>query len=57
MRIKSFLLILSCVITLSLLLIILGPAGQQNDSFKNIVSQTHQQLREIQVRVCFLILN
>lgn len=33
----------------SVLLILFSPAGQQNDSLKNIVSQTHQQLRVFQV--------
>lgn len=46
MRTKNFLIILSCVVTISLLLILLGPTGQQNDSIKNIVSQN---LRDFQV--------
>lgn len=48
MRTKHFLLILIGVITTSVLLILLGPAGQQNDSIKNIMSQTHEQLRNLQ---------
>lgn len=48
MRTKHFLLILITVIATSVLLILLGPAGQQNDSIKNIVSQTHEQLRNLQ---------
>lgn len=48
MRTKHFLLILISVITTSILLILLGPAGQQNDSIKNIMSQTHEQLRNLQ---------
>lgn len=35
------------VIGTSILLILLGPAGQQNDSIKSIVSQTHEQLRNL----------
>lgn len=48
MRTKNCLLILCFVIFTSLILIILGPAGQQNDSLKNIVTQTHQQIKEFQ---------
>ncbi|XP_055541237.1 uncharacterized protein LOC129727428 [Wyeomyia smithii] len=47
MRTKHFLLVLFTVIGTSLLLILLGPAGQQNDSIKSIVSQTHEQLRNL----------
>ncbi|XP_058814868.1 uncharacterized protein LOC131678646 [Topomyia yanbarensis] len=47
MRTKHFLLVLVAVIGTSLLLILLGPAGQQNDSIKSIVSQTHEQLRNL----------
>lgn len=49
MRTKNFLIILCCVVLTSLFLILFSPAGQQNDSFKNIVSQTHQQLKEFHV--------
>ncbi|XP_040166972.1 uncharacterized protein LOC120902351 [Anopheles arabiensis] len=45
MRTKPFLLILTCVLMTTFLLILFGSAGQQNDSLKNIVSQTHQQFR------------
>lgn len=48
MRTKHFLLLLCAVIGTSLLFILFGPAGQQNDSIKNIVSQTHEQLRNLQ---------
>ncbi|XP_055374418.1 uncharacterized protein LOC129607420 [Condylostylus longicornis] len=48
MRTKNFIIILCCVVLTSFIFIILGPAGQQNDSIKNIVTQTHQQLRELQ---------
>ncbi|XP_029708955.1 uncharacterized protein LOC109419957 [Aedes albopictus] len=48
MRTKHFLLLLFAVIGTSLLFILFGPAGQQNDSIKNIVSQTHEQLRNLQ---------
>uniref|UniRef100_U5ESF9 Putative secreted protein n=1 Tax=Corethrella appendiculata TaxID=1370023 RepID=U5ESF9_9DIPT len=47
MRTKHFLLGLCIVIGTSLFLI-LGPAGQQNDSLKNIVTQTHQHLKDFQ---------
>ncbi|XP_058126466.1 uncharacterized protein LOC131291362 [Anopheles ziemanni] len=45
MRTKPFLVILTCVLMTTFLLILFGSAGQQNDSLKNIVSQTHQHLR------------
>lgn len=53
MRTKNFVLILVCVVLTSFIFIILGPAGQQNDSLKNIVTQTHQQLNKLQVSLCF----
>ncbi|XP_055596646.1 uncharacterized protein LOC129746793 [Uranotaenia lowii] len=48
MRTKHFLLILFTVVSTTILLILLGPAGQQNDSIKSIVSQTHERLRNLQ---------
>lgn len=45
MRTKNFLIFLVLVIVTSLLFIILGPATEQNDSIKSIVSQTHQQIK------------
>uniref|UniRef100_A0A1B0CQ33 Uncharacterized protein n=1 Tax=Lutzomyia longipalpis TaxID=7200 RepID=A0A1B0CQ33_LUTLO len=53
MRTKNFLIILCCVIATSLVLIILGPTGQQNQSIKDIIDGTHQQFREFkeQLRV------
>ncbi|XP_052867850.1 uncharacterized protein LOC128273836 [Anopheles cruzii] len=45
MRTKPFLLILTCVVMTTFLLILFSSAGQQNDSLKSIVSQTHQQFR------------
>lgn len=55
MKIKNFIVILAGFITISVLTIIWGLNGQQNDSIKNIVSQTQQHLMEIQVRSFFLI--
>uniref|UniRef100_A0A1L8DCU3 Uncharacterized protein n=1 Tax=Nyssomyia neivai TaxID=330878 RepID=A0A1L8DCU3_9DIPT len=53
MRTKNFLIILCCVIATSLVLIILGPTGQQNQSIKDIIDGTHQQFKELkeQLRV------
>lgn len=48
MRTKNLVLILCCIVLTSLIFIILGPAGQQNDSLKNIVTQTHQQFNKLQ---------
>lgn len=48
MRTKNFLIFLILVIVTSLLFIILGPATEQNDSIKSIVSQTHQQIKVLQ---------
>uniref|UniRef100_A0A2M4DQL6 Secreted protein n=1 Tax=Anopheles darlingi TaxID=43151 RepID=A0A2M4DQL6_ANODA len=47
MRTKPFLLLLTCVVMTTFLLILFGSAGQQNESLKNIVSQTHQQFRNL----------
>lgn len=44
MRTKHFILILAGVIGTSVLFILFGPAGQQNDSIKSIVSHTPEQL-------------
>lgn len=49
MRTKNFLLILLCIVITSVLLIMISPTGQQNDSFNNIVTQTHQHLKDLQV--------
>lgn len=49
MRTKSFLIGLCGVVLTSALLILFSSAGQQNENLKNIVSQTHQQIREFQV--------
>ncbi|KAJ6641409.1 hypothetical protein Bhyg_06348, partial [Pseudolycoriella hygida] len=48
MRTKSFLIGLCGVVITSALLILFSSAGQQNENLKNIVSQTHQQIREFQ---------
>lgn len=49
MRTKHLILILIGVIIATLVFIVFGPAGEPNDSFKHIVVQTHQQLKEFQV--------
>lgn len=51
MRTKNFLIILCCVVLTSLLLLLFSPAGQHNDSFNSLMSQTHQQLQEFHVSV------
>ncbi|XP_017078914.1 uncharacterized protein LOC108113006 [Drosophila eugracilis] len=48
MRTKHLILILIGVIIATIVFIAFGPAGEPNDSFKNIVVQTHQQLKEFQ---------
>ncbi|XP_053962877.1 uncharacterized protein LOC128866295 isoform X2 [Anastrepha ludens] len=48
MRTKHLILILCCIITTTIFFIILGPAGEPNDSLKNIVTHTHQQLNKLQ---------
>ncbi|EDW08147.1 uncharacterized protein LOC6578297 [Drosophila mojavensis] len=48
MRTKHLILILIGVIIATLVFIVFGPAGEPNDSFKHIVVQTHQQLKEFQ---------
>ncbi|KAM7345493.1 uncharacterized protein ACRADG_011764 isoform 1-T3 [Cochliomyia hominivorax] len=48
MRTKHFIVILCCVVATTLLFIVLGTAGEPNDSLKSIVSQTHQQLNKLQ---------
>ncbi|XP_022229415.1 uncharacterized protein LOC111078837 [Drosophila obscura] len=48
MRTKHLILILIGVIFATIVFIAVGPAGEPNDSFKNIVVQTHQQLKEFQ---------
>lgn len=48
MRTKHFILILCCVIITTIFFIILGPAGEPNDSLKSIVSHTHQQFNKLQ---------
>lgn len=48
MRTKNFLIFLVLIIFTGLLFIILGPATEQNDSLKNIVTQTHQQIKVLQ---------
>lgn len=50
MRTKNFILVLIIVIFMSLVLIIFGPNyAQNNENLKNIVSQTHQHLKELKV--------
>lgn len=49
MRTKHLILILIGVIIATIVFIAFGPAGEPNDSFKNIVVHTHQQLKEFQV--------
>lgn len=49
MRTKHFILILCCVIITTIFFILLGPAGEPNDSLKSIVTHTHQQLNKLQV--------
>ncbi|KAH8390907.1 hypothetical protein KR215_001590 [Drosophila sulfurigaster] len=48
MRTKHLILILIGVIIATIVFIAFGPAGEPNDSFKHIVVQTHQQLKEFQ---------
>ncbi|KAH8340073.1 hypothetical protein KR067_008003 [Drosophila pandora] len=48
MRTKHLILILIGVIIATIVFIAFGPAGEPNDSFKNIVVHTHQQLKEFQ---------
>nr|ADB91409.1 MIP02889p [Drosophila melanogaster] len=48
MRTKHLILILIGVIIATIVFIAFGPAGEPNDSFKNIVVQTHQQFKEFQ---------
>ncbi|KAH8407604.1 hypothetical protein KR222_007922 [Zaprionus bogoriensis] len=48
MRTKHLVLILIGVIIATIVFIVFGPAGEPNDSFKHIVVQTHQQLKEFQ---------
>lgn len=48
MRTKHFILILCCVIITTIFFIILGPAGEPNDSLKSIVTHTHQQFNKLQ---------
>lgn len=48
MRTKHFIVILCCVVATTLLFIVLGTAGEPNDSLKSIVSQTHQQFNKLQ---------
>lgn len=49
MRIKTFLIVCGCVLITSYILIIFTSSEQQNDSIKNIVSQTNLHIKEIQV--------
>lgn len=46
MRTKNFLILLCCVVSISLVLILFGP--QRPESFHNIVSTTHQHIRNFQ---------
>ncbi|KAH8372969.1 hypothetical protein KR009_009163 [Drosophila setifemur] len=48
MRTKHLILLLIGVIIVTIVFIAFGPAGEPNDSFKNIVVQTHQQIKEFQ---------
>ncbi|XP_052841345.1 uncharacterized protein LOC128255691 [Drosophila gunungcola] len=48
MRTKHLILILIGVIIATIVFIAFGPAGEPNESFKNIVVQTHQQFKEFQ---------
>ncbi|KAH8257818.1 hypothetical protein KR038_001554 [Drosophila bunnanda] len=48
MRTKHLILLLIGVIIATIVFIAFGPAGEPNDSFKNIVVQTHQQFKEFQ---------
>lgn len=57
MRTKSFLIGLCGVVITSALLILFSSAGQPNENLKNIVSQTHQQIREFQVIILLLKIN
>ncbi|XP_063708149.1 uncharacterized protein LOC134836838 [Culicoides brevitarsis] len=45
MRTKNILIFLVLITITSFLFFILGPATEQNDSLKNIMSQTHQQIQ------------
>lgn len=47
MRTKNLLIVLVLITITSFLFFILGPATEQNDSLKNIVSQTHKQINVI----------
>ncbi|XP_020806795.1 uncharacterized protein LOC110182947 isoform X2 [Drosophila serrata] len=48
MRTKHLILLMIGVIIATIVFIAFGPAGEPNDSFKNIVVQTHQQFKEFQ---------
>ncbi|XP_017025226.1 uncharacterized protein [Drosophila kikkawai] len=51
MRTKHLILLLIGVIIATIVFIAFGPAGEPNDSFKNIVVQTHQQFKEFQFEI------
>lgn len=51
MRMRTFLIVLCCVVAVTYIVLMLTATGQQNDSFKNIMTQTHQQLKELHVSI------
>lgn len=53
MRIKTFLIVCGCVLITSYILIIFTSSEQQNDSIKNIMSQTNLHIKEIQVSAAY----
>lgn len=48
---KTFLIVFGCVVITSYLYVMISSTREQHDSIKTIVAQTHQQIKEIQVRV------
>lgn len=46
---KTFLIVFGCVVITSYLYVMISSTGEQHDSIKTIVAQTHQQIKEIQV--------
>lgn len=49
MRMRTFLIVLCFVVAITYIVLMLTATGQQNDSFKNIMTQTHQQWKELHV--------
>ncbi|KAL5288914.1 hypothetical protein ACFFRR_009237 [Megaselia abdita] len=51
MRTKKLIVVIFCFVLLSILLILFNGGGNQNDSIKNIYTQTHEHLKELQVNL------